>query len=1274
MLNRVLILILLFSLSAIRRAHAQTPAEFIVPEGLEVTVWATTPHLYNPCAIDIDPQGRIWVAEGVNYRTWDGRNPGLRHPNGDRIIILEDINLDGVCDQSSVFAQEKRLVSPLGICILGSDVLVSCSPDAILYHDGNKDGVADGSEVFLSGFGGFDHDHGLHSFIPGPDGRLYVAVGNAGPHIVKDRSDWSLRSGSIYNDGGPRIADNKPRLKSDDGRIWTGGLVLRIDPSGTGLTPLAHNFRNNYEVAIDAFGNMFQNDNDDDGSQGCRTLWVMTGGNHGYFSSDGSRYWQADRRPGQSVIDAHWHQNDPGVVPAGCINGGGGPTGVAVYEGALMSRWLGGAILNCDAGRNVVYAHMPSKRGAGISLEKSELLKLNPDYKNPKAHWFRPSDVCVAPDGAIFVSDWWDPGVGGHAAGDGEARGRILRIAPKGYKPAKIQTLEVASAIQNIHSPNAATRYVATVQLCSLGAAALKPLAEASGDRDDRIAARAMFPLARIVPEGREYVLSVVKDINITPERRIAAFRSLLASGVDPLEVAAELSTDADPGIRREVAVSIRGAQFSSVRPILKNLAAKLDVSDRYALEAFGIACDGHEDAVFALLDSDTPGGIDPRVAWRLHSPLYISKLLADIINLKKWNDDIISAIAFTDTPEAAELMFHISLAGTTDQRNLALFWLRHRSTNSWRDFPATRATPSGSRDKAKLLFKSDVIRSGVRDVSVDVAGATQLWLVVSDAGDGNSCDWANWINPTLHFKDRSEALSDAPWISATAEWGSVSVNKNCVGGPLRVDKRAFEKGIGTHASSEIAFPLSPGAARFSATIAPDDGGARQIKDSPTSIIFEIYAQFPEDRSKFDAARGVLLAPAATAGEVDAAIALLGTDPEGGHLLVSLAAAGRLNEKVKNAVAEIIFNNPDLSVRGLASRYFKRVTSQGTALPSSDELLKIRGDERRGLDVFFGDRAACSKCHSFRGRGGDVGPDLTQIRKKYQKGPLLDAILNPTAAIAFGFDTWVFTLKSGAVKAGFLLADGEDVIIKDTQGHRVAIPKSEIVDRQRQTVSSMPEGIALGLEPGAISDLLEFLSYDYDAPPRTGPEVSLFNGKDLDGWTSHLGGSNLLMEDVWSVRDGVITCKGNPAGYIRTKQQFTNYILTLEWRFEPSRAGNSGVLLRMTGPDKVWPRSIEAQLMDRNAGDIWNIDEFPMVVDSTRTEGRRTMKLHPCSENPHGEWNRYVITVNRGSVRLEVNGILQNTASWCAEIPGFIGLQSEGAGIRFRNIKITPIL
>ena len=170
-----------------------------LPDDLEATLWAESPMFYNPTNMDVDKQGRIWITEAVNYRNFNNDSTKLfHHSKGDRVIILEDTDQDGKADKSKVFVQDKDLVSPLGIAVIGNKVIVSCSPNIIIYTDENADDVPDRKEIFLTGFGGMDHDHSLHAIVAGPDGNWYFNTGNAGPHVVKDKAGWTLRSGSIY--------------------------------------------------------------------------------------------------------------------------------------------------------------------------------------------------------------------------------------------------------------------------------------------------------------------------------------------------------------------------------------------------------------------------------------------------------------------------------------------------------------------------------------------------------------------------------------------------------------------------------------------------------------------------------------------------------------------------------------------------------------------------------------------------------------------------------------------------------------------------------------------------------------------------------------------------------------------------------------------------------------------------------------------------------------------------------------------------------------------
>lgn len=189
-------------------------------------------------------------------------------------------------------------------------------------------------------------------------------------------------------------------------------------------------------------------------------------------------------------------------------------------------------------------------------------------------------------------------------------------------------------------------------------------------------------------------------------------------------------------------------------------------------------------------------------------------------------------------------------------------------------------------------------------------------------------------------------------------------------------------------------------------------------------------------------------------------------------------------------------------------------------------------------------------------------------------------------------------------------------------------------------------------------------------------KTMLFNGKNFTGWKLFIPDEKVDVHEVWSVKDGTIRCEGKPHGYIRTKKDYSDYKLHLEWRW-PEKPTNSGVLLHMTGPDRVWPKSIECQLMSENAGDFWLIGGTAVTVDGKRIvsdkKPTRVPKKSDHSEKAPGEWNSYDIYCEGDTIRCYINGVFQNKGSNASRTSGKICLQSEGSPIEFRNICIEPL-
>ena len=188
-------------------------------------------------------------------------------------------------------------------------------------------------------------------------------------------------------------------------------------------------------------------------------------------------------------------------------------------------------------------------------------------------------------------------------------------------------------------------------------------------------------------------------------------------------------------------------------------------------------------------------------------------------------------------------------------------------------------------------------------------------------------------------------------------------------------------------------------------------------------------------------------------------------------------------------------------------------------------------------------------------------------------------------------------------------------------------------------------------------------------------KIMLWNGKDFADWTFFLRDRAADVVKTWSVANGLVRCTGKPAGYMRTENDYADYLFHVEWRWL-EKAGNNGVLVHMSGEDKVWPRSLECQLHSGNAGDFWVIDGIEIAEHAKggpRVKGRRTIKLKDSSEKPLGQWNAYDIVCKDDWIVVFVNGVLQNVGTKCSDTSGKICLQSEGAVIEYRNIYIEPL-
>jgi putative membrane-bound dehydrogenase-like protein len=960
-----------------------------VADSLQVQLFAHEPMLTNPTDMDIDEKGRVWICEGYNYRNQvNPQDPYKKE--GDRIVIMEDTDGDGVADKETVFYQGTDVDAALGIAVLGNKVIVSCSPSVLIFTDENGDGKADKKDTLFTAIGGHQHDHAVHSFNFGPDGKLYFNFGNEG-HSIRDKH-------------GKEIRDMAGNIVNNSGHPYRQGMVFRCNPDGTEFEVMANNFRNNYEVAEDSYGTMWQSDNDDDGNRGVRINYVMPYGNYGYTDEFTGASWPEFRiNREDSIPYRHWHLNDPGVVPNLLQTGAGSPTGILIYEGDLLPERFRNQIIHADAGPNIVRSYAVTPDGAGYKAVINNIVEGTGD------NWFRPSDVCVAPDGSLFIADWYDPGVGGHQVRDLN-RGRVFRVTPTGYKKYQIPALDLSTpdgAATALQSPNLSTRYLAWEKLHAWGEQAIPALEKMYRSGNSRFRARALWVLSKIPVKGMQYAQDALRDSD--ENIRITGLRAACELHGDTVALVKTLLNDPSMAVKREAVISLRHCLSPQAPALWAALAAQYDGKDRWYLEALGIGADGQWDVDFAAWLSlennnwNTSAGRD--IVWRSRAaaalPL-LAAIIADTTNNPAQHLKFFRAFDFHMEPAKQKVLLSL-LNGHHPQQNII--------------------------DEYVLLL-------------IDAAKipATPKLKKQIDNGLSVAKGSYEYINIVRRFHIRDKA-------------------------PELMDFVLHAKDPDMQADALKLLMYTGGEKLVYAVLQKKDDASRSLIKTLGDI---------EDKKTKTILQNMMLDKQYSIEWRRDALQALGNDWTGEDMLLALQKNKKLPSDLQDSASAILMNSNRVTMRQSAAPYFKSLAPvKVNTIEPIEDLVKLKGDAVSGKTVFA---SYCTSCHQVNNAGVNFGPNLSEIGSKLSKEALYAAILKPSEGISFGFDGFIFKLKSGVQLLGYVASETSDeVSIKMIGGITEKHKKTEITEKKPYGRSLMTEGLPEAMGQEKFVDLVEYL-------------------------------------------------------------------------------------------------------------------------------------------------------------------------------------------------------
>ncbi len=973
--------------------EARTPQQerrsFRLPPGFEAQLVACEPEIRKPLNIAFDARGRLWVTDTVEYPF-----PAPAGKGRDGIKILDGLGADGRARKITTFADDLNI--PIGVLPLAgapgeaTSALVYSIPNVLRLTDAAGGGKADKKEVLYAAYG-FADTHGMTSaFTPGFDGWVYACHGFA----------------------------NTSTIKGADGRPVTmqSGNTYRMRPDGSRLEQHTHGQVNPFGLCFDALGNLYSAD--------CHSQPIYQLLRGAYYPSFG--------KPHDGL--------------------GFGPESITNYQGSTAIAGV------------VVYAadHFPpAHRGTAyigdVVTNRINQFRLDWHGSSPKAiqqdflvsddPWFRPVDVKLGPDGALYVADFYNRIIGHYEVplthpGRDRERGRVWRIvyrgddgkAPPPAPPRDRTKASVAGLVADLGHANLTVRLQATELLAHRSDRESLEAVRSAARRSEKAAAQAhaLWVLERRgAGDDRTLDAALASPDGLVRQHAFRALAERPAITVVQREWAGVALKEADPFVKRAAAEALgRHPDPANLRPLLA-LRHEAPADDAHLVHAVRIALrDTLRPAeMWKRLPLDPWSEKDARavadVALGVHGPEAAAYLLDHVRKFPERRGRL------------AEFVHHAARYGAGETRtNLVAFARSSRPDDLLHQASLAKALEQGTQERGGPL--SEDARAWTGELTGKLLGS------------GKDAEVRAGIELAGSLKMQAQAAALAALAADRA-----------AGEERRTAALVALAGINAKAATALlGRVLTDAAEPFALRERAANGLA--LLNQPESLAALVAAL-----------------PTATARLQNAIASGLVGSPAGIDRLLKAIEEGKASPRLLREPAV----EPRLSrtsLPGLAERVAKLTKGLPPADQRAQELIAQRRagfaaaktDAAQGARLF---EKHCAICHQISGKGAKIGPQLDGIGVR-GLDRLLEDVLDPNRNVDQAFRLTTLSLKNGQVVSGLLLKEeGEVLVLADAQGKEVRVPRNSVDERSVSQLSPMPANFVEQISEAEFHHLMAYL-------------------------------------------------------------------------------------------------------------------------------------------------------------------------------------------------------